>query len=140
VTVMVFDSPASGLLWPILRTSNSGALASLPEPLPLPLPDPSSPDSGAWRRVVSLCQSTARAMRVRSLCVCVCVSLKKEVGECVDGRGGIETALLFSCTCAFARVGVSAGVRRTNEQACLPCACKCVCAPSPVHMRGSGHR
>jgi hypothetical protein len=26
--------------------------------------------------------------------------------------------------CAFARVGVSAGVRRTNEQACLPCACK----------------
>ena len=25
VTVMVFDSPASGLLWPILRTSNSGA-------------------------------------------------------------------------------------------------------------------
>jgi len=49
--VMVFDSPASGLLWPILRTSNSGA----------------------WRRVVSLCQSTARAMCVRAQFVCVCV-------------------------------------------------------------------
>jgi hypothetical protein len=63
VTVMVFDSPASGLLWPILRTSNSGA----------------------WRRVVSLCQSTARAMRVRSVCVSVCVCLKREEGECVKG-------------------------------------------------------
>ena len=41
---------------------------------------------------------------------------------------------LVSGMCAFARVGVSAGVRRTNEQACLPCACKCVCARSPVHI------
>jgi hypothetical protein len=54
--------------------------------------------------------------------------------------GWIEIALLLSGMCAFARVGVSAGVRRTNEQACLPCACKWVCARSPVHMRGSGHR
>ena len=54
--------------------------------------------------------------------------------------GWIEIALLLSGMCAFARVGVSAGVRRTDEQACLPCACKCVCARSPVHMRGSGHR
>ncbi len=39
----------------------------------------------------------------------------------MDGGGGIETALLLSCTCAFARVGVSAGVRRTNEQVSAVC-------------------
>ena len=79
-------------------------------------------------------------MRVRSVCVSVFVCLKREEGECVEGVGGIETALLLSGMCVFAGVGVSAGVRRTNEQASLSCACKCVCARSPVHMRGSGHR
>jgi len=53
--------------------------------------------------------------------------------------GWIEISLLLSGMCALARVGVSAGVRRTHEQASPPCACKCVCARSPVHMRGPGH-
>ena len=87
--------------------------------------------------VVSSCQSTARAMRVRS--VCVCVSEKGGVRVC-EGGGWIEAAQLLSCACGFARVGVSAGVRRTNERASLRCACKCVCARSPVHTRGSRHR
>ena len=65
--------------------------------------------------------------------------MEKGVGAFVKG-GWIEIALLLSGMCALARVGVSAGVRRTHEQASPPCACKCVCARSPVHMRGSVRR
>jgi hypothetical protein len=54
------------------------------------------------------CVCARSPMRVRSVCVCVC---EKGGGRVCGEGGGIETALLLSGTCAFARVGVSAGVR-----------------------------
>ena len=43
--------------------------------------------STVWCRVVSLCQSTARA-HARAQCVCVCVCVKKGVGAFV--KGGVD--------------------------------------------------